>query len=159
MDVALGLWRLLASGSQANYVGSVVYLYGLYADRLEEGEEGWRIVRRELVFLGPGFVGNLSLVGMWLIGVWLGIRPTRHWHVQCKISLAFVDVTQPKHDLAQARRRRRGREKPCGYAVILVLGLVNGHLTGCCDTILLLTVIYGTRFNPMNCYRYRIPES
>ena len=45
----------------SNYVGSVVYLYGLYTDKLEEGKEGWRTVRRDLVFLGPGFVGNLSL--------------------------------------------------------------------------------------------------
>lgn len=42
-------------------MGSVVYLYGLYTDRLEEGKEGWRTVRRELVFLGPGLVGDLSL--------------------------------------------------------------------------------------------------
>ncbi|CAF9934532.1 hypothetical protein IMSHALPRED_009746 [Imshaugia aleurites] len=44
-------------------IGSVVYLYGFYADTLEKGVEGWRISRRQLVFQGPGFVGNLSLVG------------------------------------------------------------------------------------------------
>ena len=45
-------------------LGSVVYLYGYYADALEKRQEGWRVVRRQLVFQGPGFVGNLSLVGM-----------------------------------------------------------------------------------------------
>ena len=28
-----------------------------------EGDEGWRIERRQLVFLGPGMVGNASIVG------------------------------------------------------------------------------------------------
>ena len=46
------------------YIGSVVYLYGYYSDTLERLAEGWRISKRQLVFQGPGFVGNLSLVGM-----------------------------------------------------------------------------------------------
>ena len=45
-------------------IGSVVYLYGYYADTLEKAIEGWRISKRQLVFQGPGYVGNLSLVGM-----------------------------------------------------------------------------------------------
>ena len=45
-------------------VGSVVYLYGYYTDNLERATEGWRISKRQLVFQGPGYVGNLSLVGM-----------------------------------------------------------------------------------------------
>lgn len=47
-------------------LGSVVSLFGYYADGLVEvGETGeWLIEKRELVFQGPGFVGNLSLVGM-----------------------------------------------------------------------------------------------
>ena len=46
------------------YIGSVVYLSGYYADVLERVTEGWRVAKRQLVFQGPGFVGNLSLVGM-----------------------------------------------------------------------------------------------
>ena len=45
-------------------IGSVVYLYGFYADDEVKTAEGWRISNRQLVFQGPGFVGNLSLVGM-----------------------------------------------------------------------------------------------
>ncbi|KAF6241881.1 hypothetical protein HO173_000593 [Letharia columbiana] len=45
-------------------IGSVVSLYGYYADTIERATEGWRISKRLLVFQGPGFVGNLSLVGM-----------------------------------------------------------------------------------------------
>lgn len=45
-------------------VGSVVYLYGYYADDLvESGGDKWLISKRTLVFQGPGMVGNLSLVG------------------------------------------------------------------------------------------------
>ncbi|KAL9065785.1 MAG: hypothetical protein Q9161_008010 [Pseudevernia consocians] len=45
-------------------IGSVVYLYGYYGDALEKINEGWRISKRQLVFQGPGFVGNVSLLGM-----------------------------------------------------------------------------------------------
>ena len=45
------------------YVGSVVYLYGYYADNLVKVAGGWRIRKRQLVFQGPGFVGNTSLLG------------------------------------------------------------------------------------------------
>ncbi|KAL8788853.1 MAG: hypothetical protein Q9195_007116 [Heterodermia aff. obscurata] len=45
-------------------IGSEVYSYGYYVDALQRRTDGWRIARRQLVFLGPGFVGNLSLVGM-----------------------------------------------------------------------------------------------
>ena len=45
-------------------IGSVVYLYGYYADDLvRSGYQKWLISKRTLVFQGPGMVGNLSLVG------------------------------------------------------------------------------------------------
>lgn len=44
--------------------GELVTLYGYYADELVKLNEGWRISDRLLVFIGPGFVGNLTLVGM-----------------------------------------------------------------------------------------------
>ena len=43
-------------------VGQELYLYGYYADALERRDEGWRIERRQLVFLGPGMVGNASIL-------------------------------------------------------------------------------------------------
>lgn len=57
-------------------IGSVVSLYGYYADTLDISIEGWRISKRQLVFQGPGFVGNLSLVGMW---AWLMLRDLSDW--------------------------------------------------------------------------------
>ena len=44
-------------------LGSLVTLYGFYADDLVEQSGKWLIEKRTLVFQGPGFVGNLSLVG------------------------------------------------------------------------------------------------
>jgi hypothetical protein len=48
-------------------LGSVVTLFGYYADDLVEVKMGagweWLIEKRTLVFQGPGFVGNLTLVG------------------------------------------------------------------------------------------------
>lgn len=43
--------------------GSLVTLYGFYADHLVKESGKWLIEKRTLVFQGPGFVGNLSLVG------------------------------------------------------------------------------------------------
>ena len=40
------------------YASSVVYIYGYYKDTLKKIHEGWRISRRQLVFQGPGVVGN-----------------------------------------------------------------------------------------------------
>ena len=44
-------------------LGSLVTLYGFYADDLVVEGGRWLIEKRTLVFQGPGFVGNLSLVG------------------------------------------------------------------------------------------------
>lgn len=44
-------------------LGSVVVLYGFYADELMNAKGEWLIEKRELVFMRPGMVGNLTLVG------------------------------------------------------------------------------------------------
>ncbi|KAJ9607295.1 hypothetical protein H2200_008368 [Cladophialophora chaetospira] len=40
--------------------GDFTILFGLYADDLVNGVEGWRIVKRQLVFMAPN-LGNLTL--------------------------------------------------------------------------------------------------
>ena len=45
-------------------VGKVLYQYGFYADDLIlVGDGGWRISRRELVFQGPGMIGDEAVIG------------------------------------------------------------------------------------------------
>lgn len=49
---------------KGNLTGKVLYQYGYYVDDLllVQGE-GWRIRKRELVFQGPGMVGDLAVIG------------------------------------------------------------------------------------------------
>lgn len=40
------------------------YIYGYFNDTIEKTQEGWRFSGKQLVFQGPGIVGNLSVVGL-----------------------------------------------------------------------------------------------
>ena len=49
---------------KGSLLGKVLYQYGYYADDLILVEDGqWRISRRELVFQGPGMIGDEAVIG------------------------------------------------------------------------------------------------
>lgn len=49
---------------KGNLTGKVLYQYGYYVDDLVlVRDQGWRILKRELVFQGPGMVGDKAVIG------------------------------------------------------------------------------------------------